>query len=125
MEHRKKGPQDEDSRSDLGSPGYRGSIEGASLGHRGGCAYFLAFLVFLCISCIFLHFLHFLGFVGLGGWGLGADGGKEHRKKGPQDADSRGDLGSPEYRGGIARASLRQRAVSCIFLHAWYFLVFS
>ena len=51
----------------------------------------------------------------------------EHRKKGPQDADSRGDLGAPEHRTGIAQASLKQfkfLAFYGISLHFLYFLAF-
>ena len=52
-------------------------------------------------------------FIAKGGAGrLGArghEGGTEHRKKGPQDADSRGDLGFPEYRTSIEQASNRHR----------------
>ena len=47
--------------------------------------------------------------------------GKRTPKEGPQDAHSRCDLGSPEYRTGIEQASTEQRVFldvlvfSCIF----------
>ena len=79
MEHRKKGPQDADSRGDLGSPEYRTSIAQASLEQ-------LKFLAFSGISLHFLYFLaflHFLGAVGLGGWGLGDEGAWSTENRAP------------------------------------------